>query len=253
MDAMHQHTAGHYGPRAQDYVASVVHAEGPDLRQLVELLQARRPGRVLDLGCGGGHVSYSAAPHAGEVVACDVTPEMLTVVSQTARERGLANISVQQGAAEQLPFEAGSFDAVLCRFSAHHWPDMEAGLREARRVLKADGFAIMIDVVAPATPVLDTHLQTVEVLRDPSHVRNYTLAEWTGALGRAGFSVESVTTRTLRMEFAVWTARTRTPPDLANAIRALQGTAPPRVHTHFAIGSDGSFDIQAATFVLAAA
>lgn len=40
--------------------------------------------RVLDLGCGGGHVSYRAAPHVAEVVACDVTRSMLDAVVRTA-------------------------------------------------------------------------------------------------------------------------------------------------------------------------
>ena len=245
----HAFAAEIYASRARDYVASAVHANGADLDQIEAALRGLRLGRVLDLGCGGGHVSYRAAPHVAEVVACDVTASMLEAVKTTAAERGLANIAVQQAAAEKLPFPDAAFDAVLSRFTTHHWQDMEAGLREARRVLRPGGLAILIDVVAPADRTLDTHLQAVELLRDASHVRNYNMEEWLSSLARAGLTIESVTMRRLRMEFPVWTARTRTPPNHAEAIRSLQAGAPASVRAHFAIAEDGSFDLEAATMV----
>ncbi len=244
--------AEHYAPRARDYVTSVVHSAGADLDQIEAELRGQNTARVLDLGCGGGHVSYRAAPLVAEVVACDITHSMLDAVAGTAAELGLHNIVVRQAAAERLPFPDGGFDIVLCRFTTHHWQDMEAGLREARRVLKPNGRAIFIDTVVPADRTLDTHIQTVELLRDPSHVRNYSVAEWVAALGRSGFTVEGITMRTLRMEFAVWAARTRTPTLQKEAIRALQVAAPPAVQAYFAIGDDGSFDLDAATMVVQA-
>src|SRR4051794_23115195 len=174
-----------FGPRAAAYVASRVHAEGPDLRRMAEVLRGRPGARVLDLGGGGGHVSYAAAPLAAEVVAYDLAEEMLAAVARTAAERGLANVTTRRGVAEHLPFEDGRFDAVLCRFTAHHWHDVEAGLREARRVLAPGGIAVFADVMTPGRPLLDTHLQAIELLRDPSHVRNYTMAEWVAALARS--------------------------------------------------------------------
>jgi SAM-dependent methyltransferase len=126
---------------------------------------------------------------------------------------------------------------------------MEAGLREARRVLAPHGKAIFIDVIAPADAVLDTHLQAIELLRDPSHVRDYTLAEWTAALSRSGLTVSGVTTRKLRMEFPVWIARTRASAEHASVIRSLQNVSPEVVRSHFAITPDGNFDFDTATIV----
>jgi SAM-dependent methyltransferase len=242
-------TAGQYGSRAQSYVASAVHSAGADLDQIEAELQGMSAARAIDLGCGGGHVSYRAARHVAEVVACDVTPAMLDAVATAARERGLTNIAVQQAAAEALPFADASFDVALSRFSAHHWQNMEAGLREARRVLKPNGRAIFVDATAPADPLFDMHLQAVELLRDASHVRDYTVAEWTATLARAGFAVEGLTVRVLRMEFSTWIARTRTPQLRADAIRSLQTETPQSVRDHFAIGAEGSFDLQCATFL----
>jgi SAM-dependent methyltransferase len=242
--------AEHYTSRARDYVTSAVHSAGGDLDQIEAELRGHHAARVLDLGCGGGHVSYRAAPLVAEVVACDVTEAMLNEVAKTASERGLSNIVVRRAAAERLPFEDSSFDAVLCRFTTHHWQDMDAGLREARRVLRQAGTAIFIDSIVPADRTLDTHMQAVELLRDVSHVRSYSVAEWVSALSRSGFVPEGITIRTLRMEFPVWTARTRTPKVHVEAIRALQKSAPPIVRKHFAIGEDGSFDLEAATMVV---
>jgi len=243
----HDFVAGHYAPRAAAYVASAVHSAGADLDQIEAFVRGHGEARVLDLGCGGGHVSYRVAPHVREVVACDLTPDMLDQVKRTASERGLTNIVAQQGAAEQLPFANGAFDIVVSRFSTHHWRDMEAGLREARRVLKKAGRAVFADVAAPAHPLLDTHLQTLELLRDPSHVRNYNAGEWIAALGRAGFSATGLTARKLRMEFAVWTERTRTPEPYRTAILMLQAQASAAARYHFAIGADGSFDLDTLT------
>ena len=245
------YTVEAYAPRARDYVTSAVHGAGADLEQIDGLLRAWRPARVLDLGCGGGHVSYRAAPWSGTVTAVDPTAAMLDAVRAMAAERGLSNIAVQQAAAEDLPVPPESFDAVLCRYTAHHWPNVPAGLREARRVLRNGGRGVFIDPVASPDRVLDTHLQAVELLRDPSHVRNYALAEWSEMLEAAGFAVENATLRSVRMEFPAWTARTRTPPATAAAIRTLQDGAPPAVRAHFAVGPDGSFDLQVATVVVA--
>lgn len=244
----HRETIAHYGPRASAYVTSAVHAHGPDLDQMEGLLSDIRPGRVLDLGCGGGHVSYRAAGYADEVIACDVTPAMIAAVAATAADRAITNIRGVVGAAEALPFEDGYFDAVLCRFTAHHWMDLPAGLAEARRVAKSGALFAFIDTVAPADRRCDTHLQTIEYLRDPSHARNYSIAELEGALAEARFAVESVTTRTLRMDFAVWTQRTKTPPDKIAILQRLQREAGTKVREQFAIEADGSFDIEAVTF-----
>jgi len=242
-----------FGPRADAYVTSAVHASGADLDQVAALAQRHAVGRALDLGCGGGHVSYRLALHAGSVVACDPSPQMLAAVARTADARGLANITTEAATAEHLPFEAASFDLLACRFTVHHWHDAPAGLHEARRVLKPGAEAVFIDAIAPWHPVLDTHLQTVEVLRDPSHVRDYSLAEWTDFLARAGFVLRAVTPRRLRMDFADWTARTATPPAHVQAIRSLQDGAAPLVRQHFAIERDGSFLLDTVTLEVAAA
>jgi len=242
MTPTHQaNVTSQFGPRAEAYVTSAVHAAGDDLDALGDIARAAAPRMALDLGSGGGHVAYRLAPHAARVVASDLSDEMMAAVAATARAKGLANIATRTAAAEQLPFDDGAFDFLGCRFSAHHWHDFEAGLRQARRVLAAGSTAVFIDAVAPGKPLLDTHLQAVELLRDTSHVRDYSAAEWLAALGRAGFVLRATSSWRLRMDFPVWIARMRTPQLHAEAIRALQLAASAEVAAHFAIEPDGSF------------
>ena len=54
-----------FGPRARAYVESAVHSQGADLEAIGALAKNLRPALVLDLGAGGGHVSYVVARHAG--------------------------------------------------------------------------------------------------------------------------------------------------------------------------------------------
>jgi ubiquinone/menaquinone biosynthesis C-methylase UbiE len=232
-----------FGPRANAYVASGTHATGADLQRIAAIAADRAPDHALDLGCGGGHVAYAVAPYAVRVTASDLSAEMAAAVAAEAKRRGLANIDTACASSAALPFDDGAFDLLACRFSAHHWHDVPAGLREARRVLAVGGAAAFADVIAPAFPAADTHLQAVELLRDPSHVRDYSEAEWHVMLKEAGFSVTAVSKGRLRMDFADWTARMRTAPDRAAAVRTLQGLASHQVADHFAIEPDGSFTI----------
>jgi len=230
-----------FGARAAAYVESAVHAQGDDLRALAALVSGHPQARVLDLGSGGGHASFAVAPHVGSVVAYDLSEEMLAAVEAEAAARMLVNVATKRGPAESLPFESASFDFVITRFSAHHWYDVRAGLAEARRVLKPNGRAAFLDVVAPAQFALDTWLQSVELLRDSSHVRDYSVEQWTQFLAAAGFAVTGTRTRRLRLEFAAWIARMQTPPAQTAAIRALQAGASAPVATYFELEADGSF------------
>ncbi|PPT18151.1 class I SAM-dependent methyltransferase [Xanthomonas arboricola] len=238
---MSEHVAAQFGPQAQAYLHSDVHTQGAEFAELRAGLQGHCNGRLLDLGCGAGHVSFQLAPLMAEVVAYDLSADMLEVVAATAAERGLTQVRTVQGAAERLPFETGSIDAVVSRYSAHHWSDLGQALREVRRVLRPGGIAAFVDVVAPGLPLLDTHLQAIELLRDTSHVRDYSVAQWLQTLGDAGLQVQRHHCQRLQLDYLSWVDRMRTPEVLRAAIRALQGAAVDEVREYFQIAADGSF------------
>lgn len=236
-----------FGNAAADYVTSEVHATGADLARIAAIAKATSPAVALDLGAGGGHVSYAMAPHAGQVIASDLSADMLRVVAAQADRCGLTHITTLMAEAGALPLPDASVDMLACRFTVHHWRDAAAGLAEARRVLKPGAPAVFVDVIAPPEAAADTHLQAVELLRDPSHGRDYTVREWRAMLAAAGFTITATTPSRLRMDFPTWIARMRTPPAHVTAIRALQNLAGAEIAQHFDLESDGSFTIDVIT------
>ena len=238
-----------YDSRAEAYLASAVHAAGADLDRMADLIGQRPDAVALDMGCGGGHVAFRMAGQVGKVVAYDLSAAMLDTVAAEARRRGLDNVVTKQGAAEALPCPDASFDVVATRYSAHHWGVFRDGLAQMRRVAKPDGLALFMDVVSPGVALLDTWLQTLELLRDPSHVRNASVKEWKTTLADVGFAVDDVVTYKLRLEFGSWIARMRTPDVHVAAIRSLHARASGEVKDYFHIGDDGSFTVDTALIV----
>lgn len=230
-----------FGEQADAYLKSAVHAQGEEFELLKQAVANGSRSCLLDLGCGAGHVSFNVAPLVNKVVAYDLSSAMLEVVSKAAQAKGFDNIETVQGVAESLPFEDNSFDFVFSRYSAHHWQDLGLALREVKRVLKPNGVVAFIDVVTPELPLLDTYLQTVEVLRDTSHVRDYSVAEWVRQLGEAGLIVTKHHKQKLRLEFSSWVERMRTPVVFREAILALQQAMGQEVRDYFEIDQQGSF------------
>ncbi|MFM2086072.1 MAG: hypothetical protein RLZZ237_941 [Pseudomonadota bacterium] len=247
---MQQHdvVAEQFGQAANAYLSSAVHAQGADLVLMQECARRHGKPQVLDLGCGAGHASFAIAPVATSVVAYDLAPQMLDVVEHAKVQRGLHNISTQQGDVARLPFADASFDMVVTRFSAHHWNDVAGALAEAWRVLRPNGSLLVIDIVAPKTALYDTTLQAVELLRDGSHVRDYRCCEWGAKFDNAGFTHQLRSVWKLTMRFDDWVARMRTPANRVAAIRNLFDAAPEEARRYFALQDDYSFSIDAAMF-----
>lgn len=240
-----QVAAAQFGGAANDYVTSPIHANGPDLERLRLAIGKQPSAVVLDIGCGAGHASYAIAPQVREVHAYDVAAPMVETVAHIARERGLHNIHTLQGPAESLPYANESFDYVVTRLSAHHWRDVPGALSEVRRVLKSGGRAIWIDAVSHPDPLLDTHLQAIELLRDRSHVRDYTPEEWRSMFEAAGFTASIQAAWRIPVEFRSWIARMRTPPECEAAIKHLWTHAPQEVRDYYALTPDFSFELDA--------
>ncbi len=239
-----------FDPRAAAYLASAVHAAGPDLERARTLVQQALPSTaaLLDVGCGAGHLSFAVAPSLARVVAADPSPAMLATTEAAARQRGLGNIEAVRTGAGALPFPEAAFCTVASRYSAHHWNDVPAALREMRRVVKPNGYLLLIDLLGVESPLVDTHLQAMELLRDPSHVRDLTPTEWRALIERAGFELIEHRVWPTRIEFRPWIERMRTPPETVAAIRRLQEAAPREVWDALAFEPDGTFTAQTGLF-----
>lgn len=241
MITQHDVNQKQYQDKSNAYLTSKVHAQGIEFEKIQKLLQTFHVNRALDLGCGGGHVSYQISPFVNEVVAYDLTPEMVKTVLEEAKQRQLNNIIGVQGKAEQLPFPDESFDVVVSRYSAHHWQNLPQAMAEIFRVLKKGGKAIFIDILGSQQPTLDTFLQTIEMIRDPSHVRDYSLGEWSSLVEQAGFRVAQIDQQTLTLNFSSWVERMQTPEYAIKTIRDLQNNSSDLIKSYYQIQADGTF------------
>lgn len=99
-----------------------------------------RPGmNILDLASGTGEPAITLASLVGSdghVTALDISPELLEIADQRARERGLQNFSTRQSDAHDLPFPDHGFDLVTSRFGVMFFADIDRALRQVHRVLK---------------------------------------------------------------------------------------------------------------------
>jgi SAM-dependent methyltransferase len=225
---------------AEHYGTGWSHADGPDLAWLVEAAAPEPTDRAIDLGAGAGHASLALAPHVALVVAIDPTPEMLTVGARLAAERGITNVTSTVATADALPFPDAAFDIAISRFSIHHWPDPGIAVREAARVLRAGGRMVLIDLVAPEDARLDTFLNAVELLRDPTHGRSLRPSDWRAALAGAGLRGDIVRSWRFRHDTEDWLSRTAPAAWRAEAARRMLREAPPSVRDAFEVASDGS-------------
>ncbi|MGH2716362.1 MAG: class I SAM-dependent methyltransferase, partial [Thermoleophilaceae bacterium] len=103
----------------------------------------REPGtfdRGLEIGAGTGYFTLNLM-RAGvlrQAVATDISPGMLSALAASAGELGMS-VETRECEAASLPFEDGSFDLVFGHAVLHHLPDLDAGFREFRRVLRPGG------------------------------------------------------------------------------------------------------------------
>jgi SAM-dependent methyltransferase len=185
--------------RAHAYVESDAHREGADLDLLVAWAAGGRT--ALDVATGGGHVARRMREAGLEVVTCDPAPGMRADV--TCR-------------AESLPFKDDAFDVVACRTAAHHFTDVRAAVAEMARV--SANRVLLVDTLHMGDDV-----EEAEALRDPSHVRNYTEAEWRGFVEEAGLRIEELRVLEHSFDFAAWLERTDCTGEVAAQVEVLLG------------------------------
>jgi SAM-dependent methyltransferase len=183
--------------RADAYRESEAHRDGPDLDRIVEWAAGART--ALDVASGGGHVARRLREAGLEVVSCDPAPGMSPDVVCRA---------------EDLPFADGSFDIVACRVAAHHFDDVEATVREMGRV--ARDLVLIVDNLWTSNAA-----EEADRVRDPSHVRNYTEAEWRQLFAAARLEVEEARTMERSILLEPWLERAGCGGEDAERVRGL--------------------------------
>ena len=154
---------------------------------------------ALDVATGGGHVARRLRELGCEVTTCDAAAGMQPDVVCPA---------------EELAFEDGSFDVVVCRVAAHHFTDPGLAVREMARVTRRL-------VVLEDTLFVDDLVTQAEKLRDPTHVLQYTRDQLVAFLEAAGLDLRAETTFPRRHDIADWLSATGCTGAAAAEVRRL--------------------------------
>ncbi|CAG7654427.1 class I SAM-dependent methyltransferase [Paenibacillus allorhizosphaerae] len=210
-----------FGKNAQEYVESPIHSSRDDLEILEAWVKAEKPAAALDIATGGGHAANTAAPWVGQMTALDLTPEILKAAETYIAGKGHSNVSFVLGDAESLPFASETFELAMCRIAAHHFPDVDAFLNEALRVIKPGGCLLLLDNVAPEAAALDELYNDIEKRRDPSHARAWKKSEWIRKVETAGLETEQLLQFQKTFQFESWCQRMKFAGEPKEALESL--------------------------------
>lgn len=226
-----------YGKVGDAYVKSVGHATGNDLERMLHYAAPQPSDTLLDVATGGGHVARVIGPHVGSVIASDLTPEMLDQAVPYLEKQGLTHVKRLVADASDLPLENDTIDIVTCRIAPHHFPDIDRFVAEVARVLRFGGRFVLVDSTVPEGEVGE-FFNSYEAVRDPSHVRSLTEAEWLALIARHDLAVDAVERFRKRHEFEEWTDRMQVSRQDRQKLQNMMRGAGQSVHQAFEVTFD---------------
>jgi ubiquinone/menaquinone biosynthesis C-methylase UbiE len=115
---------------------------GKATEQMLEMAGVSAGQKILDIAAGAGEQSIMAAKRvgaSGDVLATDISSNILRYASQLAKQAGVNNIETKVMDGENLTLGNETFDAVISRVGLIYFPDQQKALREMLRVLKRGG------------------------------------------------------------------------------------------------------------------
>jgi ubiquinone/menaquinone biosynthesis C-methylase UbiE len=135
---------------AADFDRKIAAAEKGPFAGGREWIGDRATGRILDVATGTGR-NLPHFPASATVTGIDLSPAMLSLARQRAGDLG-RDVALEQGDAEQLPYEANTFDTVVCALSLCSIPDPAAAVGEMKRVLIPGGRLLLVDHIRSTWP-----------------------------------------------------------------------------------------------------
>src|SRR5262249_10822569 len=175
-----------FSEQARHYAVSKIHLEGVTRLTLIEHMEPVADETLLDVGTGPGPLALAFAPYVSRAVGFDLSTSMLHAARLAARRAEVENLRLVAGDVHRLPFPDRSFDLVTSRACPHHFTDIAVAVREMARVLRRGGRFGISDGTVPEDDELDRFINDLDVLHDPTTVRNYRPSEWRRFVEGAG-------------------------------------------------------------------
>jgi ubiquinone/menaquinone biosynthesis C-methylase UbiE len=174
---------------------------------------------VLDVACGPGVLACAFAEVARHVTGIDLTPAMIEQAQTLQQAKTQTNMTWRIGDVLPLPFPDASFSLVFSRYSFHHFLAPKSVLAEMVRVCKSGGRVVVVDVFTSGPEHAET-FNSMEKLRDPSHVRALSLAELTDLFHEA--NLQNVRKQFYKHDFDLEPVLKRSFPNPGDADRIRQ-------------------------------
>ncbi len=194
-----------FGKQAEAYAKGNIFVDVVHLSEVVKRSGVEKHHRVLDIATGAGFLALEFAKKADIVMGCDLTRNMLLKAREKEMSLGLKNTGFLLSDVESLPFPDESFDIVSCRFAFHHFPNPDKALLEMNRVCRDK--LVLVDGVSSEDVVKSHFHNRIEKMRDPSHVRIYSLSEIEEMFNTLGADITEITHWEIPQDFEEWMTR----------------------------------------------
>jgi len=159
---------------------------------------------VLDVGCGPGIVTEALAGDGHEVIALDLTPEMVRGARRRCEDSGFFNVHYVIGQAEYLPFKEAAFNVIVTRLTIHHFADPGVVCSDMARITRSKGRLIVADIVSLENADESELHNALEKLRDPSHVSMISGIAMKDLVETTELKIIQEDQWTMRREFEEW-------------------------------------------------
>ncbi len=191
-----------FGRQALAYNANCLLADEENLSTIIRMARIKGEDKVLDVATGTGFLAGALSEVAGEVMATDLTLEML----YQTRPKTQNNTSFCLADVERLPFHNDSFDMVTCRVALHHFTRPDEAFSEIRRVCRPNGRVVIMDIISSEDDNRREYHNKMERLRDSSHVKQYSYSEIKQMFSDCGLKVVEAEMWEYTWEMEEWLA-----------------------------------------------
>jgi len=113
--------------------------------RIFEMKILKKSMTVMDLGSGDGYISRSIAGFVKQVIAVDISKEMLKELNKKASQEGVENIRTVESDGRDVPMKDSSIDLIFSNMYLHHIEEPELAINEMFRLLKPGGTAFLAD------------------------------------------------------------------------------------------------------------